>query len=347
VRLKHLNPAGHFPSGNERLYYRPKGQKGIPMPDYPRDHPKFLAAYAAAAGLSQAPMPSARSGTIGAGVGAFLVSAEYLSKSPGVKAHWRTALDRIRKSYGHCMMADLRAEHIAKDLEKMNPHPANNRLKVWRALCGWWQEQFMVKVNAAAAVKRRKVPKTDGFSDWTESDLEAFRAYWPLHSAERMAFELLHWTGARMSDAIKLTEGMIGNEVTLPFRANAPEFSEPEGQAMMLEALDARPSRHAVIIVTSYGKPRSVKAASAWFAAAARAAGVKGKSAHGLRKRRAGLMASNGASTSQIAAWLGHESLKMVEVYTRKADRKRMLSGTGGEQKSSNFPAEVPKQAKK
>lgn len=360
VRLKHLNAAGSFPSGNERLYYRPKGQKGIAMPDLPRDHPKFLAAYAAAAGLSELPMPSARSGTIGAGVTAFLVSAEYMAQSPGVRAHWRRALDRIRASYGNAKMQDLRPQHIQKDLQGLKPHPANNRLRVWRAICNWWHDQIMIPGNPAAEVKRHKVPKSDGFTVWQEADIQAFRDHWPLASAERLAFEVLHWTGARMSDAIALTEGMVGkdgwltytqgktrNEVVLPFRASAPEFSEPDGQAMLLAALDARPSRHAVLIVTSFGKPRSVKAASAWFAAAARAAGVKGKSAHGLRKWRAGLMAGNGASTNQIAAWLGHESLKMVEHYTKKADRKRMLTGTGGERQSSNFLAEVPKQAVK
>ena len=218
----------------------------------------------------------------------------------------------------------------------------------------------MIQDNPAAEVKRHKVPKSDGFTVWVEEDIEAFRAHWPLHTAERLAFELLHWTGARMSDAVALTEGMIGkdgwltysqgktgNEVTLPFRASAPDFSDPEGQEMLLAAMNARPERHAVLMVTSYGKPRSIKAASAWFSAAARAAGVKGKSAHGLRKRRAGLMAGNGASTHQIAAWLGHESLKMVEHYTRKADKKRMLSGTRQEQKSSNFSAKVPNTVEK
>ena len=256
------------------------------------------------------------------------------------------------------ILCDLRADHIQKDLAELSPHPANNRLKVWRSACNWWLDQSLITLNPAAEVKRRKLPKSGGFVAWLETDIEAFRGFWPLESAERLAFELLHWTGARMGDAIALTEGMIGkdgwltytqaktdNQVVLPFRAPAPEFAESEGQAFLLSALDARPSRHAVFVVTIFGKPRSVKAASAWFAAAARAAGVTGKSAHGLRKRRAGLMAGNGATTNQIAAWLGHESLKMVEHYTKSADRKRMLAGTGREQKSSNFPAEVPKQA--
>lgn len=56
VRLKGLNASGRWPSGNVRYYYRPAGQKGIAMPDLPKDHPDFLAAYARA--RSATPMRS-------------------------------------------------------------------------------------------------------------------------------------------------------------------------------------------------------------------------------------------------------------------------------------------------
>lgn len=360
VKLKHLNRAGCFPSGNERLYYRPKGQKGAAMPDLPQDHPAFLAAYAAAAGLSVAPMPAPRTGTIGAAVAAFLASDEYLMKSAGTRAHWRGALDRIRKDYGHAMLKDLAAKHIQADIAKMKPHPANNRLKVWRAACTWWVDTMLLTGNPAAEVKRRRLPKSRGFKFWTEDDVATFRDHWALETPERLAFELLHWTGARMSDAVRLTEGNIGRDgwltysqgktgadVHIPIRADAPAYSEPSGQVMLLAAMDSRPVRHAVLMVTTFGKARSIKAASAWFAGAARAAGISGKSAHGLRKRRANIMSENGASTKQTAAWLGHESLAMVQHYSRGADLRKTIMGTGGEQKSSNFPPEVPKVAEK
>lgn len=360
VKLKYLSQSGSFPSGNPRLYYKRPPQKAVAMPDLPQDHPMFLDAYARAAGLREAPMAPARTGTIGAGVAAFLVSAEYLSKSAGVKAHWRTALDHIRKTYGHANIADLGAKHIGADLSKLNPHPANNRLKVWRALCGWWLEQMMIASNPAAEVKRRKVPKSDGFTAWEEADDATFRKHWPFGSPERLAFELLHWTGARMCDAVTLSEGMVGKDgwlsyrqsktaeaVQVPFYAPAPDFAEPETQAMLRRAIEARNDRHAVFITTCFGKPRSRKAASAWFARAVRAAGIKGKTAHGLRKRRGNILANNGASTHQVQAWLGHESLAMAAKYTKAADKRRMLTRTAEEQKTSNFTANVPKLVEK
>lgn len=360
IKLKHLNSAGRFPSGNERLYYRPKGQKGIPLPDHPKDDPRFLAAYAAAAGLPSPPFVSHREGTIGAAITAFLASDEYKMKAVGTRAQWRRALDMMRKNYGSGLLKHLTQQHIQKDLSKLRPHPANTRLKVWRATCGWWVEIALISESPAEKIKRKKVPKSEGFKFWTESDVAKFRTHWPLSSAERMAFELLHWTGARMSDAVRITEGMIGRDgwltytqektgtdVHVPIRTQAPAYSEPDGQAMLLAAMDARPARHAVLMVTHFGTARSIKAASAWFARAARTAGIDGKSAHGLRKRRANILLENSASTKQTAAWLGHESLAMVQHYGRGADLRKTIMGTGWEQKSSNFALEVPKVAEK
>jgi len=55
---------------------------------------------------------------------------------------------------------------------------------------------------------------------------------------------------------------------------------------------------------------------------------VAWKTAHGLRKLRARIMAENGARTHQIAARTGHESLVEVARYSLDADRCRTMSGT-------------------
>lgn len=349
LRLKHLNASGYWPSGNTRYYYRPKGQKGIAMPDLPPDHPRFLAAYSAAAGTDAAPMPTApRTGSIGAACVAFLASDEYLSRAPSTRAVWRRMIDDIRTRYGSGRLADLRTNHIRADLARLGPHPANNRLKVWRAMSKWWLEVGLVKTNEAAAIAKRTTARTDGHEPWTATDITSFRDHWPIGTAERLAFELLQWTGARMSDAVRLSETMIdregwitfrqkktGGEVSIPLFASPPDFADPAERDHLIAALEAREARHLVLMVTQHGKPRSIKGASSWFARSARAAGVE-KSAHGLRKYRAELMAERGATAHQIGAWTGHESLSEVQRYASKANRRRILSGTTDERKSSN-----------
>lgn len=356
VKLRHLNKSGVWPSGNPRWYFRPKGQKAKALPDLPHDSPAFLAAYAAAAGLAEPPTPQARSGSIGAAITAFLASDAFLSRAASTRGVWRRMLDDMRKRYGAGDLAGLAPRHIRADLAGRGPHPANNRLKVWRAACAWWVEAELVKTDPCEGVRKIKAPKTEGHPPWDAADLKKFRDCWALDTRERMAFELLHWTGARMSDAVRLSEGMIdragwltyrqkktGGEVSIPIRAPAPEVADPDGQAQLLAALDARPERHMLLMTTAFGKGRSDKAASAWFSAAARKAGIPGtKSAHGLRKTRLITLAEREATTHQMAAWCGHESLSEVAHYSKMANRRKILSGPDREHKSSNSAAEVP-----
>lgn len=348
VKLKYLHQSGVWPGGNPRLYVRRAGQRRVPMPDLAPSDPAFLLAYARALGMSTPPAPPAASGSIGAAVTAFLASDRYLGTSAGTRALWRRALDDIATRYGRALLADLEPRHIRADIARLTPHPATQRLKVWRAACKWWAEVGLAPRDASDGIRRPKAPSSQGHLPWTREDITAFRARWPIGSAERLAGELIFWTGARMSDAVRLTEGMIdadgwitfrqaktGGEVSIPLSARAPDWAEPDDH--LARALDARPARHLSLMVTVFGQARSVKAASAWFASAVRAAGIEGKSAHGLRKLRAIIMAENGATTHQIAAWTGHESLTEVARYSRKADKRRMIAGPGTKDESGNF----------
>lgn len=345
VRLQYLTQSGLWPSGNPRLYLRRKGQQRVPMPDLPPHAPAFLAAYAKALGAKvDAPAPPA-TGSLGAAVKAFLVSDRYLSVAAGTRAYWRRGADDIAKRYGSGQLADLAARHIKTDLARATGHAAVKRWKVWRALCGWCAEVGMIEASPADAIKKPRTPKSDGHAPWTVADVAKFRDRWPLESRERLAFELIHWTGARISDAVRLSEAMVVDgwityrqaktrgEVAVPFGPHAPSWAAWDGQ--LQAAISARPERQMLFMVTAYGAPRSVKAASAWFAAAARAAGVTGKSAHGLRKLRANIMAERGANTDQRGAWLGHESLSEVQHYSAGASKRAIITGTQYE--SDNF----------
>lgn len=90
-------------------------------------------------------------------------------------------------------------------------------------------------------------------------------------------------------------------------------------------ALQARPVRHLAWIVTAYGKPRSEKAASQWFAGVCRSAGVS-KAAHGIRKYRAATMKEAGAGADARMAWLGHVTENEAHDYAKTADLKRVIS---------------------
>ncbi|WP_422074164.1 tyrosine-type recombinase/integrase [Tranquillimonas rosea] len=329
------------------VYYRPKGDKPVRLP--PEDDPGFLTAYMKAAGLSEKPLPNARTGTLAAAIVAYRRSDIYLALAQSTRATWGRALDDMRRRYGQVPLDKITTKNIRADLAKLDGNPANNRRKVWRGLFRWCLDAGMIETNPAEAVKARKVPKTDGHIPWTPDDVQAFRDRWPYQTPQRLAFELIFWTGARISDARLLGPGMVdadgwlsytqkktGGRVAVPWTAPAPAYAAADGH--LAAALAAVRHRHMAWMVTAHGQTRSEKAASQWFSAAARAAGIKGKGAHGLRKSRAIIMRENGASTDQRAAWLGHESLSEVEQYGKDADRRRIISGT----ESSNAPRSSP-----
>ncbi|WP_265499834.1 hypothetical protein [Paracoccus beibuensis] len=72
------------------------------------------------------------------------------------------------------------------DLDKLDPNPANDRLKVWRALL----TPAKIDPNPALTVKRRTV-RVIGFAAWDSDEIATFRARWPVVTSARAAFELL------------------------------------------------------------------------------------------------------------------------------------------------------------
>jgi integrase len=339
VRLKHLNASGRFPSGNVRYYFRPPGQKGIPLPDAPKDSPEFLEAYAKAMKGQRPTDPRApfAQGTIGAAIHAYKGSAGFLALATSTRENRRRALEDMQRSYGKARLADLQPKHIRQDLASRKPNPANNRLKVWRALGRFWVDSGMIDRDPARDVRKRAAAPTQGFKPWTREDVETFRAYWPYDTQQRLAFELLHRTCAAIGDACRLGPGMVkdgwltyrrqksGSEAVIPMTQNAPDWFEPDHH---LDACLGHWSLALTYIRTARGTPKSHKSAAQWFSKACTAAGLPDLSAHGIRKHRAAVFRENGATEDQRMAILGHETTAEAQNYSRSADLKKVIEGT-------------------
>jgi integrase len=346
VKLKHLNQVGVFPSGNARFYYRPKGQKGVKLPDAPMGDPVFLAAYAKAAGVQ--PRKPVQSGSLAASIALYKASGDFKILAESTRNNRRPMLDDISECYGNVNPKDLQQKHIQKDLERFESHAKNNHLKTWRGFCKWLTSHHRLDASPCANLHTCKTKKSDGFIPWDAGQIQQFRDYWRIGTMERLAFELIFWTGARVSDAIRLGAGNIdkegwltfrqqktGGEVSIPFKRELPEFLEcySDDLAKLHQSIDARNERHMTFLHTQPGASRSPKAVSQWFAAKARKAGILGRSAHGLRKSRAIALAEAGGTSPQIGAWTGHESLKEIERYIKNFNKKKALSKTEPEQK--------------
>ncbi len=89
------------------------------------------------------------------------------------------------------------------------------------------------------------------------------------------------------------------------------------------EAIDAMPNsgRHLTFLVTASGKPFSPAGFTNWFRDVCTKAGLRGFSAHGLRKASLTRLAEAGCSVHEIAAFSGHKTLSEIAHYTRSVEQ--------------------------
>jgi integrase len=170
----------------------------------------------------------------------------------------------------------------------------------------------------------RAVPvKSNGYHSWTEAEIAQFERHHPVGSRARLAFGLLLYTGQRRSDVVRMgrqhvSDGALfvrqqktGREVWIPVHA-------------ALTAILAEAPSNLTFLVTDQGKPYSAAGFGNWFRDQCRAAGLRGCSAHGLRKAAARRLAEAGCTAHEISAITGHASLREVARYTEAADRRKL-----------------------
>lgn len=330
--------------GREYRYLRKPGLPRIPLPnDVPLDHPKFLKAYAEALKQPEIAIGASRHppGTMGALIAAAVASERYHALSASYRRVLRLHLSDLMERAGKAHYADLRTRHIRADLSRFTRSPQRNRLKAWRWLIRWAVDAGLIEDDPTVGIR---LPSSDGtgHTPWSREEITLFRKHWPMGTPQRAAMELLHWTGARISDAVRLGPMMVDEDGVLTFRqqktgdpAHVPWTCPLPEYATEMESdrhlcLEAVPGDTMLWLVTQAGAPRTSRGLGNLIRAAAREAGIEGRSAHGLRKSRAIALAEAGATPHQIAAWTGHQTLAEVTRYTRETDRRKAVLGNAG-----------------
>lgn len=317
--------------------YHARTRKPLPS-NIPEDDPAFVALWLAEEQKAPRKGSKAASGTVAAACEAFLASRTYLDLKPAYRSVIRRHVEAVKARGVKALLSDLAPKHIMADLEPLSPAVASSRVKAWRKLTAFWYQRGLTATDIGASVKRKKMPKTKGHLAWSQDDVEAFRARWPIGTPERLAFELLQWSGSRCVDAVAIGPQNIGRDGVLTFTQAKTGFDQHVPwtcQAFGLEGQRAdlltcvKGTNALIYIKSAYGKPRSAKGFSQWFAAAARDAGLAHKTAHGLRKYRMIQMAEHGLSVLVMQSWVGHATLDEVQEYIAQASRRQTIAGTG------------------
>lgn len=287
--------------------------------------PEWQAWYASAlAGVKRAVgVERSVPGTFNALIAAYYGSSSFSALKPSTQSSRRGEIERFRAEDGHLEVAELKARNIRRmmDAKAKTPSAANNLLKTLRSLLEFAVEREWIEHNEASKVKKLKV-RSAGFHTWSEDEVAQFEARWPVGTKQRLALDLLQYTGQRSADVRVMTRGQIRDgTISLRQSKTAKALVLPVHPSLSA-SIDAHGSKGLLLLETQFGGAYSAKGFGNWFSAAARSAGLKDCTAHGLRKVAAVRMAEAGCTAHEIMAVTGHASIKEVDRYTQAADQK-------------------------
>jgi len=224
-------------------------------------------------------------------------------------------------------VATLQRRHVVQmlDAKKDTPGASRSFLKCMRLIIQY-AINIGIRQDDPTAGLRVRQPKTGGHPTWSEENIAAFRAAYPIGTKPRLAMELLLGTALRCADVVKLGRGHIRNgTLTMPVTQKTKVPLVIPVSAEMAEAINAAaPSEHVTFLINERGRSFGPKKFGEWFSEQCRRAGLNGVSAHGLRKGASRRLAEAGCTAPEIAAITGHKSLAEVQRYIAEADRARL-----------------------
>lgn len=302
-------------------YFRKKGHKPVPLPGVPGSA-EFMAAYQAALDTVLDRRSRHPAGSVGAMIVNYYSSVEFTDGlKPSSKALYRQVLEAIRTAHGHRTVTGLDETQARKILEKIGkdrPGMAN----LTRAVMHKVMKLARINPNPFGGIPPYRVGT---HHTWTESELAAYEARWPLGTRQRLAYAALLWTSQRAGDVVRMrrptpnaatidvTQEKTGAEVSIPIHAE------------LWAAIKAGPANGVFLIGDERGRPISRHSLTRIVKAAAKTAGLPAKCLpHGLRKAAMRRLAEHGATEKEIQGVSGHKTLKEVARYTAAANQKRL-----------------------
>lgn len=304
-------------------YFRLGKGKRIRLPDF--GAPDFQAAYdAALAGEEREAPAKAGVNTFKWLVDRYKGSTSWAELSAATRRQRENILRGVIEKFGDKPLSVFTKKAIAagRDKRKATPNMARHFVVTMRGLFQWALEADYVTVDPTQGVKSPR-PRTDGHHVWTQAECDKFEARWALGTRERLAFDLLLYTGLRRGDACKLGRQHVRNGVISIKTEKTGETVVIPLLAPLQDSIAATVTGDLTFIVGEHGRGFTKESFGNWFGDICRKTGVKG-TAHGLRKAGATRAAEQGASESELEAIFGWRGGRMASLYTRQANRERL-----------------------
>jgi integrase len=285
----------------------------------------FMAAYRAImAGEAPAPAGKAAKGSLAWLVARYQETSAWASLSLATRRQRENILKHVLSASGAAGATEIKRKHIVAGVDRRRATPAAARhfLETLRGLFRWALDAEHVAEDPTNNVKAPR-KSGDGFHAWSEDECDRFEARWPVGTRERLAFDLLLWTGLRRGDVVTLGRQHVRNGVAM---LKTEKTGEPVAVPILpplAASIAAGPCGDLAFIVGERGRPMTKESFGNWFRGACKAAGVPG-SAHGLRKAGATRAANAGVTEHELMALYGWSEPRTAAIYTRKANREKL-----------------------
>lgn len=248
----------------------------------------------------------------------------------------RAVLEAFRTKHGHRPAKTARYDKLDKYIAEISvgwidekgrkhggPFAAETARKLIRALFKYAVKLDWRPDNPMDHVGYRP-KKTSGFHSWTEAEIAQFQAHWKLGTKQRLAMELMLWTGKRRSDAIRLGPQHTRDGILWGRDQKTGKAWELPIAVQLQEAIDAMPKgEHLCFVPSERGQPYSFKSFGNMFRQWCVEAGIPGR-AHGLRKAISRRLAEDGVGNAGIKSVTLHSRDEEVSLYVAAADQKRL-----------------------
>jgi integrase len=251
-------------------------------------------------------------------------SPAWAQLSPATKKQRNHLMSRSLELAGNQPLEIFTRKFIiaGRDARAATPSQATNWLKTMRAMFRWAIDAEHIESDPTVGIKPIKQGGSDGWHTWTAGEMVRFESRWPTGTRERLAYDVLLWTGLRRGDAARLGPlHVVDGEITIETEKTGRTITLPM-LAPLAASLAASPVGVETFIASADGRPMAKESFGNWFEKVCETAGVPGR-AHGLRKAMAVKLAESGATDSEIEAVLGNE---MAPLYRRRASDKRLAA---------------------
>ena len=237
----------------------------------------------------------------------------------------KNVMARIMAAAPDALLAEMTEDVVRDGIDRRRDRlgAARHFLETLRGMFKWAVEAGLVAEDPTAKIKTPRDRKSTGFHVWTEEECQQYEARWPRGTWQRLAFDVLLYTGLRRGDVVKVGKQHIKDGLIVIKTEKTGEMAYIPILPQLTEALAEGPTGDLTFIVGFEGGNLTKESFGNMFKKACKAAGVPG-SAHGLRKAMTNRVAHMLTEAELEALFAWERGSRVTSLYTNKVVRERL-----------------------